>query len=318
MSNRLAEKVKKDIPELLAANNDDYVIRNIKRKLIIALEDNVAELVGLIPIDENLWNYKVNRLILDTKKELYGELQAVKTMYKPINVATPIEFQTLSTNSGAFITGVTNYGAIPYLGSGNYSGFYPSSYVRTVNYPASYPITNTPMYYDTNPGIVPTVYSYNPEPIKDLPNKMAQADTWNNKVVWNSSALMDRQLKLETYSAEVAMVIEAICNIASRAMNRKIEKGELYFVANFGSPVVGNKQSISVSLERPVVLKVILIRELVDCKLKWSADIGIADSTPVENVRRIVEGGGEFIMDSPLYPCAVTPLEESKRRKVRI
>jgi hypothetical protein len=163
---------------------------------------------------------------------------------------------------------------------------------------------------------------------QSIPNKVASGDPkWGNKVAWSSKQLMERQKELETYSAEVAMLMEAVRVVAERTSGRTVNSGELEFVANFGSPIVNNTQQISILLSKPVELRIQLHRELFEGKLKWSADVGYGERTPLIAAARLNDmqrAGGAIPMD----PITVTrgeveaaeeaAREERRRRKVRL
>jgi hypothetical protein len=161
----------------------------------------------------------------------------------------------------------------------------------------------------------------------EVPNKMAQADPrWSNKVAWNSDALFERQLTLETYSVEVAMIIEAVRVVAERAGGRSVTNDELAFVANFGSPIESNRQRVSIGLTEPFNLQIMLIRELVDGRLKFTAETTYSENTPFVVANRLTDvrkASGEIPLDYMLTsdgvagPQAAERLER-RRRKVKL
>jgi hypothetical protein len=154
-----------------------------------------------------------------------------------------------------------------------------------------------------------------------VPNKMAQADPrWSSKVAYSSKELFARQQTLETYSVEVAMLIEAVRIVAGRALGTDVTNDNLEFIANFGSPITDNTQKISVTLSKPVELTIMLTRELVDGKLEWSADAGARASTPTAAVDRLAKARKDKSIPLDNMPgVRGTPDDGSrKRRKVTL
>lgn len=168
----------------------------------------------------------------------------------------------------------------------------------------------------------------------EIPNKMAQADPrWDNKVAFDSEALKERQKVLETYSVEVALVFEAVRTVASKVLGRLVNKNELRFVANFGSPITDNKQKVSIGLSEPVDIRVMLIRALVDGNLTWSADVSATEDTPLSAKGKLVDlkkasgdlpidpvtaTGGEHEQYGPQYRDLPSIERERRGRKVKL
>lgn len=173
-----------------------------------------------------------------------------------------------------------------------------------------------PVYQDIS--TVPTPAKYDAYQMK----KEIQPDTypdWGNKVVWNSSDLAQRQLTLETYSAEVAMLFEAVRQIVVRSLDRNVLECDLVFTSNFGAPIRDNTQYINVMLSKPFDLNIMLYRRLVNGKLEWTADIGITEDTPIVVATRINKSKGNVPMDVitsvPKYEEFV---DARPQRKVRL
>ncbi len=180
------------------------------------------------------------------------------------------------------------------------------------------PLVERPLFKD--------IYTVTPEPKPpeptpaQTPNKAAAADPrWNNKVAWGSKDLFKRQESLETYSAEVAMMVEAVRQIAAKSINRQVTNEELDFFANFGSPIINNKQLISIGLYQPVDLKIQLTRQLINGKLDWSADVGITDKTELQAAGRIydINNSGGKLSTNQITTTDDQPAQR-KQRKVRL
>jgi hypothetical protein len=151
------------------------------------------------------------------------------------------------------------------------------------------------------------------------PNKVANGTSWDYRVAWDSNDLASRQTTLETYSAEVAMLFEAVRQIASNAIGKQLTNDDLKFFANFGSPIVNNAQLISITLERPVSLKIMLMRKLIDGKLDWSCDVGLTDTTPINVSARLSVAKKSGPLESqPITTTDEQQPDDVKRRKVRI
>ncbi len=148
--------------------------------------------------------------------------------------------------------------------------------------------------------------------------------SWGNKVAFSSAEIFEKQKYLETHTVEMQMMIESILTIASRAIGRPVSMSELDFYANFGTPIVDNKRRISIGLNKPMSLQIIMIHELVDGKLKQSAEIGYKESTPITAIQRLRAGKGSDLITNPIAYIEKSPVgspvtnEEPKKRKVKI
>lgn len=161
---------------------------------------------------------------------------------------------------------------------------------------------------------------------RSSPNKMSN-DKWNNKVAWSSKDLMVRQQELETYSAEVAMMTEAIRQIACKAMSKDVPHESLDFTANFASPIQDNKQLISIQLFQPISLAIRLTRALANGKLDWRVEVGVTRDTPERVEGRMLDMTklqSDEMLDN-ISNAAFTSEEKSeekskekKRRKIRL
>jgi hypothetical protein len=155
------------------------------------------------------------------------------------------------------------------------------------------------------------------------PNKMANDDKWGYKVAWSSKDLFERQQELETYSAEIAMMMEAIRQVAIRAVGRTVNVEQLEFFANFGAAITNNAQMIAITLQQPISLQIRLTRKLVNGRLDWRADVGVTRDTPERVEGRMLDMSRiarDTVLDK-VYQAAVHTEEKSKekkRRKIRL
>jgi hypothetical protein len=206
-----------------------------------------------------------------------------------------------------------------------------------------FPQTISPTVRDAQTTQVPDSFTPSPPSVDMVkrvkpgsPNQLANADPrWGNKTAFASKDMLERQKKLETYSVEVAMLIDGLRAVVSKVLGRLVRTDELDFYANFGSPVTDDKQKISVMVRKPLELQIQVVRALVAGALQWSAEVAVTENTPMTTtVGRMIDlkkASGSLSID-PITATGGTretegPQEfselpsimmDKKRRKIRL